>query len=80
MKKIMIGLLGTAAMLVVVPETMAKDHHHNEGLHLAAGIVNLVKAVIAPTPVVVTPPPPQRYRPAPPPARPHGRGHGGHRR
>ena len=67
MKKLIVGLLGTAAMLVVVPETMAKPHHHdhdNDGLNLAAGIVNLVRAVIAPAPVVVkqpvvvAPPPP----------------------
>ena len=60
MKKLCIGLIGAAAMLAVVPETMARPHHghHNDGLALAAGIVNLVKAVIAPTPVVVAPPPP----------------------
>ena len=86
----MIGLLGTAVLFVNVPETMAKGHHHhNDGLHLAAGIVNLVKAVItppapvvvvpppAPRPVVVTPPPrPVHHnRPAPPPARPRGGHH-----
>ena len=52
--------------LAVVPETMAAPHGHkghkghrdNDGLRLAAGIVHLVKSVIAPAPVVVAPPPP----------------------
>ncbi|MBE6355823.1 MAG: hypothetical protein E7058_01765, partial [Lentisphaerae bacterium] len=34
-----------------------RHHKRNEGLALAAGIVHLVKEVVAPTPVVVTPPP-----------------------
>ena len=54
----MITLLGAAAMLIAVPETMAGHHGHhrdkgNDGLRLAAGIVNLVKEIIAPTPNVV---------------------------
>ena len=36
----------------------AHPRHHNEGVHLAAEIVGLVRSVIAPKPVVVTPPPP----------------------
>ena len=66
MKKLTVGLLGMAAMLVVVPETMAAPHggRHgkgNEGLRLAAGIVHLVKEAITPAPqrVIV-----QRPRPA----------------
>ena len=65
MKKLMFGVLGAAVMMLTVPEAMAKphDHHraphhdHNEGLALAAGIVNLVKDVLVPTPVVVAPVP-----------------------
>lgn len=66
MKKLTVGLLGMAAMLIVVPETMAAPHggRHgkgNEGLRLAAGIVHLVKEAITPAPqrVIV-----QRPRPA----------------
>ncbi len=64
MKKLTVGLLGMAAMLVVVPETMAAPHggrhgRGNEGLRLAAGIVHLVKDVIAPRPAVIVP-----HRPA----------------
>ena len=63
MKKMIIATLGAAMMLAVVPETMAAPHGHkghrdNDGLRLAAGIVHLVKSVIAPAPVVVAPPPP----------------------
>ena len=83
MKKVWIGMIGAAAMLAFVPETMARPHHghDNDGLALAAGIVNLVKSVIAPAPkvvvapapapVVVTPPPPPApvvVTPPPPPA------------
>ena len=62
MKKMMIVLVGATAMLAVVPETMAGHHKDkgNDGLRLAAGIVNLVKQAIAPAPQVV-------YQPAPPP-------------
>ena len=66
MKKFVIGFLGAAIVLAAAPEAAAGHHgkHHNEGLHLAAGIVNLVKAVftpaapvvVAPQPVVVAPP------------------------
>ena len=69
MKKLCIGLIGAAAMLAVIPETMARPHHghhHNDGLALAAGIVNLVRTVVAPAPVVVAPPPqPVVVAPAP---------------
>jgi hypothetical protein len=63
MKKMMIAVVGMAAMLVAVPETMAAPHggrHHrgNDGLRLAAGIVNLVQQVINPAPVVIAPPRP----------------------
>ena len=60
MKKLIIGTLGAAVMLFAIPETMAGHHrhHHNDGLHLAAGIVHLVKAVVAPTPPVVVQPAP----------------------
>ena len=84
MKKMMITLLAAAAMLIAVPETMAGHHGHqrdkgNNGLKIAAGIVNLVKNIVAPAPQVVytppaaiVPPPPPRHeyrRPAPP--KPH---------
>ena len=70
-KKIMI-LLGAAAMLFAVPETMAGHHGHrpdkgNDGLKLAAGIVHLVKEAITPAPRVIYAPP-ERVA-APPPAR-----------
>ncbi len=69
MKKMVIGMIGMAAILVAVPETMAGNGHRdrggNEGLRLAAGIVHLVKEVIAPTPVVVTPAPVPVVAPAP---------------
>ena len=72
MKKVWIGMIGAAAMLAFVPETMARPHHghDNDGLALAAGIVNLVKSVIAPAPkVVVAPAPaPVVVTPPPPPA------------
>ena len=59
MKKTLIAAVGFAAMFAFVPETMARHHKHhdNDGLRLAAGIVGLVKAVVAPTPVVVNPAP-----------------------
>ena len=79
MKKLWIGLIAAALMLAMVPETMAGHHGHrrekgNDGLRLAAGIVHLVREVIAPTPQVVCPAPaviapPHRIeyrRPAPP--------------
>ena len=55
MKRIMIGLLAGGAVLFVVPEAMARPHHHrdNDGLRLAAGIVNLVKTVVTPVPTKV---------------------------
>jgi hypothetical protein len=52
-----------------------KKHDRNDGLALAAGIVNLVCKVINPQPVIVTPPPPppvveyQIVTPPPPPPR-----------
>ena len=69
MKKMMIVLVGMTAMLAVVPETMAGHHKDkgNDGLRLAAGIVNLVKYALTPTPQVVyqpAPPPPVDHRPA----------------
>ena len=90
MKKLMITLLGAAVMLIAVPETMAGHHGRcrdkgNDGLRLAAGIVNLVKEVIAPAPqavcaaaprVVYTPPatvivPPRHNYRRPEPPRHH---------
>ena len=70
MKKMMIGLVGMATVMFAAPETMAAPHGHkhdrgNDGLRLAAGIVHLVKEVVAPTPAVVTPRP---IVVAPPPA------------
>ena len=57
-----------------------RKHHHNDGLELANGIVDLVCRVIAPTPtvvvapapapVVVTPAPAVVVTPPPPPPRP----------
>ena len=76
MKKLTIGLFAAAAMLIAVPEAMAGHHGKcNDGLRLAAGIVNLAKeiaepamqVVYAPPPVVVAPPPPVvYYKPEPP--------------
>ena len=43
----------------------APHHHHNEGLALANGIVDLVCRVIRPAPVVVTQPAPVVVQPAP---------------
>ena len=74
MKKMMFVLLGAAAMLFAVPETMAGHHDHhkgNDGLRLAAGIVNLVKEIIAPAPQVVYAPPPAVITPPPPPPKVH---------
>ena len=73
MKKLTVGLLGMAAMLIAVPETMAAPHggrheRGNEGLKLAAGIVHLVKDVLAPAPQVVVPPPPPQVIVPPRPA------------
>ena len=76
MKKLTIGLFAAAAMLIAVPEAMAGHHGKcNDGLRLAAGIVNLAKeiaepamqVIYAPPPVVVAPPPPVVYhKPEPP--------------
>ena len=88
MKKLLIGLAGAAVMFTAIPEAAAGPHHHrghhhrgNDGLRLAAGIVHLVKEVVAPAPVVVAPapvvvaprvvyhrplPPRHHHRPAPP--------------
>ena len=63
MRKLFLGILAVTAFLLVVPEAAArpkhKRHKHggNDGLALAAGIIHLVKEVVAPTPVVVAPPP-----------------------
>ena len=43
-------------------------HHHNEGLALANGIVDLVCRVVAPAPVVVAPAPAPVVVAPPPPA------------
>ena len=53
-------LLGAGTML-------SARHHHNEGLHLAAEIVGLVRTAVAPAPVVVTRPAPVVVTPAPAP-------------
>ena len=70
MKKFVIGFLGAAIVLAATPEAAAGHHgkHHNEGLHLAAGIVNLVKAVLTPAPAVVVAQTPQPVVVAPPAA------------
>ena len=70
MKKMTIGLFAVATMLVAVPEAMADHHgkHHgkgNDGLRLAAGIVNLIKEIVAPAPKVVYAPPPTVIAPQP---------------
>ena len=72
MKKMTIGLLAVAAMMLTVPEAVAGHHgkHHekgNDGLRLAAGIVNLVKEIITPAPQVVYAPQPAVIAPPPPP-------------
>ena len=71
------------AVILCAATVCARPHHHhgNKGLHLAAGIVNLVgasintvAAVFTPRTVVVTPPPPPPrtviVTPPPPPPRP----------
>lgn len=60
-------LLATGALLITgAPYLQARDH--GEGIRLAADIVDLVKAVVAPPPVVVTPAPaPVVVAPAPAP-------------
>lgn len=88
MKKLWIGLIAAALMLAMVPETMAGHHGHrrekgNDGLRLAAGIVHLVKEIIAPAPTVIVPQAPAivpprpvyHHRPAPPPKPRHHRNH-----
>ena len=68
MKKMMIGLVGMAAIFAAVPETMAGNHcGGNDGLRLAAGIVHLVKEVLAPAPAVVAAPAPVVVAPPPRP-------------
>ena len=54
-------LLGAGTML-------SARHHHNEGLHLAAEIVGLVRTAVAPAPVVVTRPAPAPVVVTPAPA------------
>ena len=75
-------LMTLAAVMVVGTAAFAgpakPPRHHdggNDGLRLAAGIVNLVADVLRPAPVVVTTPPPPPApvvvtRPAPPPPAP----------
>ena len=54
-------LLGAGTLL-------SARHHHNEGLHLAAEIVGLVRTAVTPAPVVVAPAPaPVVVAPAPAP-------------
>ena len=71
-----------AAVMVMGSAVFARPHgghhrHHRDGLDLATGIVNLVRSVVAPAPVVVAPPPPVYYHNRPvivtPPPRPHHR-------
>ena len=91
MKKYCLIALSAAFMLSLIPTLEASPHRHSkrnrrqdDGLALAAGIVHLVRSVIAPPtvvvtprPVVVVPPrpvvihPPRRVpqRPLPPPRR-----------
>ena len=75
--KIVLGALliaGIATPTFAAPPPR-HDKHHNEGLHLAAGIINLVGQVLQigkPQTVVVTPPPPPPqtviiHQPTPPP-------------
>ena len=67
--------LMVAALVCVGTCAFAKPHHHhNEGLELANGIVDLVckvlkpaPVVVAPAPVVVTQPTPVVVTPPPPP-------------
>ena len=67
--------LMVAALVCVGTCAFAKPHHHhNEGLELANGIVDLVckvlkpaPVVVAPAPVVVTQPAPVVVTPPPPP-------------
>ena len=58
-KVVMAAAVICAGTCVFAREPKHHNHHgHNDGLALAAGIVNLVARVINPQPVVVTPPPP----------------------
>ena len=70
MKKTVKYMLFAAAVLVGTTAFAGPPRHHrekgNDGLRLAAGIVNLVTEVIAPAPQ----PPVICYRPAPPPPPP----------
>ena len=44
-------------LLLGAGTALSARHHHNEGVHLAAEIVGLVRTAVAPPPVVVAPPP-----------------------
>lgn len=64
MKKYCLIALSAAFMLSLIPTLEASPHRHSkrnrrqdDGLALAAGIVHLVRSVIAPPTVVVTPRP-----------------------
>ena len=53
-------------LLLLGAGTVLSARHHNEGLHLAAEIVGLVRTAVAPPPVVVAAPPPRVVAPPPP--------------
>ena len=44
-------------LLLGAGTALSARHHHNEGVHLAAEIVGLVRTAVAPPPVVAAPPP-----------------------
>ena len=53
-------------LLLGAGTALSARHHHNEGVHLAAEIVGLVRTAVAPAPVVVAPAPaPVAVAPAP---------------
>ena len=55
-------------LLLGAGTALSARHHHNEGVHLAAEIVGLVRTAVAPAPVVVAPAPaPVVVAPAPAP-------------
>ena len=73
MKKYCLIALSAALMLSLIPTLEASphrhskhNHRHDDGLALAAGIVHLVRSVIAPPPVVITPRPAVVVPPPPP--------------
>ncbi len=66
-------IIAAVATVFCAGTAFAGEHHRrherNNGIRLATDIVNLVKSVVAPVPVVVAPPPPVTVHQPPPPPR-----------